>query len=178
MSGCGPPRPRSKLPTSSSTARMPMSQTWRMMIRAPARARKAKAAVRKQRICRAAKPKARVRVVTPRVRSVVSDRESLSKCTDACVHRAPRCIPAAWHRIAPCTTVHHHLCAPAPWCITVVVHRIAPCTTVRDRPCAPALRCISATLHHVRCTVQHHVMCDPGVLKFVGAYFAVLVRLQ
>jgi len=75
------------------------------------------------------------------------------------VHRAPRCIPAAWHRIAPCTTVHHHLCAPAPWCITVVVHRIAPCTTVRDRPCAPALRCISATLHHgARCST----MCDPG----------------
>ena len=86
-------------------------------------------------------------------------RESLSKCTDACVHRAPRCIPAAWHRIAPCTTVHHHLCAPAPWCITVVVHRIAPCTTVRDRPCAPALRCIIATLHQgARCST----MCDPA----------------
>ena len=53
-------------------------------------------------------------------------------CTE--VHRAPRCIPAAWHRIAPCTTV-------------------------RDRPCAPALRCISATLHHgARCST----MCDPA----------------
>ena len=61
------------------------------------------------------------------------------------------------HRGAPCTTVHHDLCAPAPWCITVVVHRIAPCTTVRDRPCAPALRCIIATLHQgARCST----MCD------------------
>ena len=63
------------------------------------------------------------------------------------------------HRVAPCTTVHHDLCAPAPWCITVVVHRIAPCTTVRDRPCAPALRCIIATLHQgARCST----MCDPA----------------
>ena len=62
------------------------------------------------------------------------------------------------HRGAPCTTVHLHLCAPAPWCITVVMHRIAPCTTVRDRPCAPALRCIIATLHQgARCST----MCDP-----------------
>ena len=77
-------------------------------------------------------------------------------CTE--VHRAPRCIPAAWHRIAPCTTVHHHLCAPAPWCIPAAWHRGAPCTTVRDRPCAPALRCISASLHHgARCST----MCDP-----------------
>ena len=63
------------------------------------------------------------------------------------------------HRSAPCTTVHHDLCAPAPWCITVVVHRIAPCTTVRDRPCAPALRCIIATLHQgARCST----MCEPA----------------
>ena len=64
------------------------------------------------------------------------------------------------HRGAPCTTVHHDLCAPAPWCITVVVHRIAPCTTVRARPCAPALRCIIATLHQgARCST----MCDPAM---------------
>ena len=62
------------------------------------------------------------------------------------------------HRGAPCTTVHHDLCAPGPWCITAVVHRIVPCTTVRDRPCAPALRCIIATLHQgARCST----MCDP-----------------
>ena len=86
---------------------------------------------------------------------------SLCKCTDACVHRAPRCIPAAWHRIAPCPTVHHHLCAPAPWCIPAAWHRGAPCTTVRDRPCAPALRCISASWHHgARCST----MCDPGAV--------------
>ena len=70
------------------------------------------------------------------------------------------------HRGAPCTTVHHDLCAPAPWCITVVVHRIAPCTTVRDRPCAPALRCIIATLHQgARCST----MCDPATTA-VGCY--------
>ena len=33
-------------------------------------------------------------------------------CTE--VHRAPRCIPAAWHRIAPCTSVHQASYAPAP----------------------------------------------------------------
>ena len=90
-------------------------------------------------------------------------------CTVHLVHQAsyapaPRCIPAAWHRIAPCTTVHHHLCAPAPWCIPAAWHRGAPCTTVRDRPCAPALRCISATLHHgARCST----MCDAETQRTV-----------
>ena len=63
------------------------------------------------------------------------------------------------HRGAPCTAVHHHLCAPAPWCITVVG---APgCTLHRvHRMCeAPASRCFDVRLRQGAwcCT-----SCDPG----------------
>ena len=63
------------------------------------------------------------------------------------------------HRGAPCTAVHHHLCAPAPWCITVVG---APgCTLHRvHRMCeAPASRCFDVRLRQGAwcCT-----SCDPA----------------
>ena len=67
------------------------------------------------------------------------------------------------HRGAPCTAVHHHLCAPAPWCITVVG---APgCTLHRvHRMCeAPASRCFDVRLRQGAwcCT-----SCDPAVITW------------
>ena len=70
------------------------------------------------------------------------------------------------HRGAPCTAVHHHLCAPAPWCITVVG---APgCTLHRvHRMCeAPASRCFDVRLRQGAwcCT-----SCDPASRPASGA---------
>ena len=57
-------------------------------------------------------------------------------------------------QLVHCCTVHHGLVhrdsyAPAPWCIPAAWHRIAPCTSVHQASKAPAPRCMPALLQRL-----------------------------
>ena len=69
------------------------------------------------------------------------------------VHRdsyapAPWCIPAAWHRIAPCTSVHQASKAPAPRCMPALLHRVCTCTEVHPSPIERLLNPWAALQQH------------------------------